>query len=552
MSSKYKSSGARRDGETEQERARRRMEKKQRVDEHRQKVLNTQQKKKVEEVKKVSDFISPIQFEVAVPELPIDAKHMAFPFDDDLLWAYDLYHGVSSEAGALHGLHAEFNLGMRINLMDTEAATLAPEGAKEPLDPLDAYITSDAFAKPASKKGKAGPSVGAGPVAASGGAGAGGAAAAASGGASSDVEWMIRPNYMHLDLYDAVYKHADARKEEAEANRKRIAGLRARYAGPRLARILEGFATATSEVPVHPTNPRLKPAKVWSVLPDPDKAGMAYVHVSFDSDPTAAVKDNSSSSNSSGSGGATTPGAARRAKLTGSVIRTAPEAQQPHTVTTDGTVTVNLLVPEPGAAAAAAGDGDRLRHARNYHMLVEKPRTGNGSSASSSSAAKGKGGGANAQGDEQLVLLWNDARGEITYAHIRTRASLTAAASSGGRAGLLSPTGGGGVVVPVTRRPHLPEEEEAMEAVAADLNETDAQARAAAKAAVRERRLERLQREAEAAAEVAGAASSSAQPAATSAAGSTSGTRTYGSGGGAGRVSAVDFSEDLDDEEDDS
>jgi hypothetical protein len=474
-------------------------EKQKRVKDHRQKFLS-KPSDKPRAAAANNRFVGPADYELGLPELPVgEAKYMQLPLDEDALYAYDLINGVSGEAGALHGLHAEFDLGLRLNLLDPDAATLPPEGAKPPLDPLDAYICSPEFAKPVSRKGgkaaAALPGGAPGAAAAAGGAGAGSAssaAAAAAAAAGTDVEWMIRPNYMHLDLYDAVYKHADARQTEADAARKRTAALRARYAGPRANRIVDGFAAANEWAVQHPTKPNLKPARVWRVLPDADRCGIAYVHVSFDSDPTPAAAAAAGSSSSAADAG---PAAKRARLLTGAVIRTAPEEQQQSTATTDGSVTVNFLVPaaDGGAGAGAGGSGGavtRLRHARDYHMLVERPRP-----------AAAVGGKPTAGGDEQLALVWDDGNMTVTYAPIRTRASLTAAASAAGAA----------VVVPVHTRPLLPEEEDARDGLRADMDETDAQSRAAAKEAVMQRRLERQRR---AAARAAAASSSSSSAAA--------------------------------------
>lgn len=474
------------------------------------------QKTKKEVAVRQSNFIAPTEYEVALPELPVDAKHVAFPFDEDVLYAYDVIHGVSSEVGTLHGLHAEFDMGVKINVMDLEAATPSAPGAVQ-LDPLDAFICRPEFARPAARKGAA---------AASSGGGAGAVAAAAG---DEEFEWMLRPNYMHLDLYDAVYKHADARVTEAEANRKKIAALRARYAGPRKERILEGFAQA-SAAPVHPTNPRLKPVCVWSLLPDAERAGIAYVHVSFDSDPTTAVVTSPLE--------AAQPPLAKRARLSGSVIRTAGGGG-----TADGTVTVNYLVPQDPS-------GGTLRHSRDYHMLVDRP------SAVGSAGAKR---GPNAQGDEQLALLWDDASATVTYAPIRTRAALTAAPTTSSSSS--SSSASSGVAVPVLPRALLEEERDAMDGLAADMTETDAQSRAAAHAEIRARRLTRLEAQraavesaamgADAPMSGAGATSSSSSSNNEGGSGAQAPARTYGSAPVPGAKSSplIDFEAEMDDEE---
>ncbi len=111
-------SSARRENETKEERERRRAEKARKVGQHRAEILrrvNAQQGRS--KLHKREDFVCPVRFDNTLPEVPVEPKYIAFPFDEDFLYAYDILNGVSSESAAPRAFHPEPDLGVGINLL---------------------------------------------------------------------------------------------------------------------------------------------------------------------------------------------------------------------------------------------------------------------------------------------------------------------------------------------------------------------------------------------------------------------------------------------------
>ena len=480
-------SSVRRDGETAEERNRRREEKVQRVGAHRAQILqkvNAQKERKVSTVRE--EFICPIEYDNTLPELPVEAKYMAYPFDEDLLTAYDVLHGVSTELTVPHVLHAEPGLGLRLNMVDP-AAFIAPPASSEMLDPMDEYITSSDFAKPASRTAKRD----------------------ASAAATPNVEWMVRPNLMHLDLYNSVYKHADTAETMKSGAMRAQAAREALLSGARRIRIDAGFAAVSGAAELkHPTNSNLRAERVWQVLPDPDRTAVHYVHATFDGDPDDTEDRRLR-------GDPTLTANAKRVRLDHAVIRMPTD----HPVAArEGSVVAQFLLPGPedvpsliasstaaaidsGAASASslstAASGDPLLHLsaiRDYHLVAEE--LGNAGTSGSRTAAAAKPG-RNMQrmgGEEYLVLFWDDQNAVVTFAPVRARATMTAiqahasaASSSSSSSSAAGEAGGSGGVITavIARRPLLPEEVDAAELGRASVDSEDPAARRAAILAAR-------------------------------------------------------------------
>jgi hypothetical protein len=246
------------DAETDADRARRRAEKQRRVGEHRQAILqkvNPQQARV--KLHKKEDLICPVEFTNTLPALPLDPKLMIYPFDDDFLTAFDVTNGVSADAAVPYELHSQANLGLQINIIDP-AVYEVPRDAP-PLDPADAEIMSDAYAKPAAARG-----------------GAGGPAEEE----RLSVEWLMQSSLMHLDPFDSVYKHADVNATASLALASKKAAMDHAYRGSRADRIAASFAAVASDVVLrHPARPELEPRRMWEVIPDAARTAVSYVQV---------------------------------------------------------------------------------------------------------------------------------------------------------------------------------------------------------------------------------------------------------------------------------
>jgi RNA polymerase II-associated factor 1 len=247
------------ESETDADRARRRAEKQRRVGEHRQAILskvNPQQARV--KLHKKEDLICPVEFTNTLPSLPLDPKLMIYPFDDDFLTAFDVMNGVSADAAVPYELYSQANLGLQMNLIDPAAYEAPAASARPPLDPADAEIMSEAYAKPAAVRD--------------------------SGGLPKEehlsVEWLMQSSLMHLDLFDSVYKHADVNATANASLASKKAAMDHAYRGSRADRIAASFAAVAQDVTLrHPARHELEPRRVWEVLPDGARAAISYVQV---------------------------------------------------------------------------------------------------------------------------------------------------------------------------------------------------------------------------------------------------------------------------------
>jgi hypothetical protein len=85
------SSTARHEGETQEERALRRAEKQRVVQAHRAKILQQKSAEaRLERLHRREDVVTAVRFENTLPELPIEARFLALPLDDDAVTALDV------------------------------------------------------------------------------------------------------------------------------------------------------------------------------------------------------------------------------------------------------------------------------------------------------------------------------------------------------------------------------------------------------------------------------------------------------------------------------
>jgi Paf1 len=297
---------------------------------------------------------------------------MNFPMDDDLIYAYDLLQGIPSEHEFLHragsGVGPDMNVPFT-GLSDPLQLFTLPPNLRPPPHPLDAAICSEDAAKPAAR------------------------AQERAQLEEPMEEWMTRGNFMHLDLHDSVYKHADpegVRKQRLASQRAVVEAARVRISKlSRTERIEESFAAVAPDAPVsHPTNRALVPRRAWTVLPASKVWSLNHILVEFDADP-----DNRQSAPS-----------AKRQRLESGLIRTPVQAARAVNVA-EQSVLVDYLLPSSKEEETPNAKKQRLEAARRYHMAISKVD--------------------NSKSDEQLILLWDDVGGTVSFVPVRARANLT-------------------------------------------------------------------------------------------------------------------------------
>jgi hypothetical protein len=409
-----------------------------------------------------------------------EGKQAALALDDDLLHAHDALQGVpaAARAGAVHGAAAAARAGAG------GATAGAGCGAAGAVAPMVTHDAAEAARAPPPRRADAALADDAQARAAGAAAAAGASGGAAAGAADEPVvDWMSRGTHMHLDLYDAVYKHADpATIVGLRARGKAAAGGAAKPpppppggaaaaaaagggGGALAARIDASFRAVDGSVAVeHPTNRALKARRSWALLPAVASWALAKscVLVEFDADPDASAA--ASSPAAASAGGAP---AAKRARLEAGVLRTAGAGGGPH---------VDYLLPVSAPAPAPAPGGTLLRGVRRYHIAVD--------------ALGGE------AGEEQVLLLWDDAASTVSFLPLRTRAQLTRVPTDDAAS----------AIADVLRTEREPTAEEADAAIEAEAGVTGGARAVELRAIVAARRARRTAAAAEAAAAAAAAA----------------------------------------------
>lgn len=427
----------------------RRAEKQKKVGAHRAEILRRlNQTQKLSKLHKADTFIAPVRFENRLPEIPVEQRYMAFPFDEDVVYAYDVLHGVSSEVAAPRTFHPEPDVGVGagFGLLDPSMYLCPPAGAA--VHPTDAAICSAEFAAPAS-------------------------VATAVRVDSARVEWLMRSQLIHNDLYDAVYKHSDSTAAAAAQLERRGRVFLEAEKVKRPQRVDATFAAAAAlDATIargelrHPHAPTARVSRVWTLLPETMAAGVPLIEVAFDGDPDE--------------GDGVGDIAVKRARLTRACVRQAP--LQP----TGGAPTVQLLLPAPSSGGAGTADAGVEQHSVTREYTIESTTP--------------------ALGEQQFALVWHSASGIVTFSPVLNRAALVRTTRATGGEGDAGERG----AVFVQRRALLPEEADALAEASARATQRDASATIAAVGARRrevqaQRERERLEREAslEAAAEAA-------------------------------------------------
>jgi hypothetical protein len=305
-----------------------------------------------------------------------------------------------------------------------------------------------------------------------------------------DVEWMIRSTYMHLDLFDSVYKHADPHALHVRSLQEKKRKLRAQSAQmrSRRERVEDGFRAVSLDAAVagpgaaggeeadvsallqHPVKKgAVQPKRIWTLLPDTAHWHANAIQVAFDSDPYAGFGPRANAGQMGTQAAAAVEAgqyAVRKARLERALLRTPPE--QPVNLQ-EGTVMVSYYLPfasdavaeeaqAVGAAAPptgespASGSGTRLLGVRDYHMVLERAEAGGA--------------------DEALALLWDDAAATIRFLPLRARGLLTALELKKKALAATLRQGGGGPEAPdavVLRRAPSEDEADQRAAAAADV-----------------------------------------------------------------------------------
>lgn len=401
--------------ETDEERARRRADKAAKVGAHRTDVLRRLNTKSARlTLHKADTFVAPVRFENRLPEVPVEQRYIAYPFDEDLVYALDVTQGISSDAAAPRVFHPEpdVGVGLALGLLDPAQYFVGGAVLAAQRHPADVAICAPDFALPAT-------------------------AARAVIADTERIEWLMRSQMLHNDLYDSVYKHNDpVSAAAAELDKERIAFELVRSSRPRAVRVAASFAAASALDAAaargelrHPLTPALVARRVWTLLPEVEAPGLHLVEVAIDREPGVDVCASSRAS--------------KRVRLSRAIVRTAP-AQSVDL--RSRSTTVHLLLPEPPRTAhdtvpLFAPEGE-------YSLEHSEP----------------------ARGEQQFVIRWHPVSGEATFAHVCAKAALVRVANAGAAGG----SADAGALAAVVRRAPTEAEEDDVDDARARARDADA------------------------------------------------------------------------------
>ncbi|ELR15207.1 uncharacterized protein ACA1_218610 [Acanthamoeba castellanii str. Neff] len=202
-----------------------------------------------------------MKFSNTLPPIPFDPKLLTNPFDS---MRFVRYRTTSLETSHQHTLHAEPDLGIPIDLIDPSTYKATPGAALPPEDAV--LIQVGAAETPEVKKKKA--NVREKP--------------------STSVSWLRRHTEYISDYEQSTKKVSRADSIEARvghATLKRAEKDKRKRTREEVVDAIDQGFEAAKEIPVHPTDPSLKPLEILPVFPDHDLWANSYTLVTFDADP---------------------------------------------------------------------------------------------------------------------------------------------------------------------------------------------------------------------------------------------------------------------------
>ncbi|KAK9809112.1 hypothetical protein WJX72_009485 [[Myrmecia] bisecta] len=202
-------------------------------------------------------FVCTIRFRNELPEVPGDPKLLLAPLHPEQLAKFAL---SSLESQPKRDLVLEPELGIPISLLDLSRYSVPQE--KLPLPSEDAALLE-----------------GDGDMAADTGTAAK-VVRDRLRGSKAELSWLMRTTYISHEVQERKQPGAQKSASQAPGALQLIEDREAQIAA------IEASFEAAKHAPVHHTKPELQPVAILPVLPTfhkPDK----YVHITFDSDPTA-------------------------------------------------------------------------------------------------------------------------------------------------------------------------------------------------------------------------------------------------------------------------
>lgn len=202
-----------------------------------------------------ADFVSRVKYNNNLPDIPFDAKFIAYPFESN---RFVEYKATSLEKNYRHEMLTEVDLGVNIDLIDPDTYALDPNVS---LDPDDEKLLEEEPVNLPDKKRTA--------------------------HHNKNVSWLRRTEYISTE-----YNRSRTSNEMVETKvgfnvRKKFQGTDIyKDRESQIAAIESTFDAAQRPILRHPTKPNVTPMEILPVFPDFMMWAHPCAHVIFDTDPT--------------------------------------------------------------------------------------------------------------------------------------------------------------------------------------------------------------------------------------------------------------------------
>lgn len=202
-----------------------------------------------------ADFVSRVKYNNNLPDIPFDAKFIAYPFESN---RFVEYKPTSLEKNYKHEMLTEVDLGVNIDLIDPDTYALDPNVS---LDPDDEKLLEEEPINLPDKKRTA--------------------------HHNRNVSWLRRTEYISTE-----YNRSRTSNEMVETKvgfnvKKKFQGTDIyKDRESQIAAIESTFDAAQRPILRHPTKPNVTPVEVLPVFPDFQMWAQPCAHVIFDTDPT--------------------------------------------------------------------------------------------------------------------------------------------------------------------------------------------------------------------------------------------------------------------------
>lgn len=216
--------------------------------------------KKKDRDKGKEGFVSNIKFTNTLPDIPFDAKFIAYPFEAN---RFIQYKPTSLEKNYKHELLTEPDLGVTIDLINPETYDIE---ANAELDPADEKLLEEDMAPQADKKRHR--------------------------QHTKTVSWLRKTEYISTE-YNRFQQSSDMMESKVGYTAKKKAKGNVDLYKDRdaqLEAIEASFEAAKKPITRHFSNPRLKPVEILPFFPDFQFWQMPCAHVIFDTEPTPRGK----------------------------------------------------------------------------------------------------------------------------------------------------------------------------------------------------------------------------------------------------------------------